>query len=463
VTKQLRINAFDMNCPGHLSPGLWRHPSDRSASYKNLEYWTDLAKTLERGKIDALFIADVLGLYDVHGGTPDAAIRNCTQVPLNDPMMLVPAMAAVTQHLGFAVTCTLSFEPPYPFARRASTLDHLSNGRFGWNIVTGYLDSAAKGAGLAQQSGHDLRYEIAEEYMNVVYSLWEGSWEDGAVVRDRARGVFADPEKVHRVRYEGKYHRIDAVHLSEPSPQRTPFLFQAGTSAKGRDFAARHAEGVFLSGPSRKVVAPRVADIRARARQHGRNPDDILIFLGVCIIVDRTETAARAKERDYRQYVSTEGALALLSGWSGIDFSKYDLDEPIRYVKNDAVQSMVEGLTVADPSKVWTVRELADASGIGGPSLLLVGSPEQIADELQALARETGVDGFNVSYAVTPDSFVDLVDLVIPALQRRGAFKQDYARGTLREKLFVEGHPRLPARHPAAGYRRRVAEPLTAI
>jgi FMN-dependent oxidoreductase (nitrilotriacetate monooxygenase family) len=268
---------------------------------------------------------------------------------------------------------------------------------------------------------------------------------------------------VHRVRYEGKYHRIDAVHLSEPSPQRTPFLFQAGTSAKGRDFAARHAEGVFLGGPSRKVIAPRVADIRARVRQHGRDPDDILIFLGVCIIVDRTEEAARAKEREYRQYMSTEGALALLSGWSGIDFSEYSLDEPIRYVKNDAIQSMVEGLTTADPSKVWTVRELAHASAIGGPSLLLVGSPEQIADELQALARDTGVDGFNVSYAVTHDNFCDLVDLVIPELQRRGAFKQDYAKGTLREELFEGGRSRLPARHPAAAYRRPRGEPLTAI
>jgi len=460
VTKQLRINAFDMNCPGHLSPGLWRHPRDRSASYKDLDYWTDLAQILERGKIDALFIADVLGLYDVFGATPDAAIRNATQVPLNDPAVLVPAMAAVTKHLGFAVTSTLSFEPPYPFARRASTLDHLSKGRYGWNVVTGYLDSAAKGAGLAQQAGHDLRYDIAEEYMSIVYKLWEGSWEDDAVVRDPVRGVFTDPDKVHRVQFEGTYHRIDAVHLSEPSPQRTPFLFQAGTSAKGRDFAARHAEGVFLSGPSRKVIAPRVADIRERARGYGRNPDDILIFLGVCIIVDRTEAAARAKEREYRRYVSTEGALALLSGWSGIDFSQYDLDDPIRYVKNDAIHSMVEGLTIADPSKVWTVRELANASAIGGPTQLLVGSPEQVADALQSLARDTGVDGFNVSYAVTPDSFSDLVDLVVPELQRRGVFKREYRDGTLREKLSADGGPRLPARHPAAAHRWKASETL---
>jgi FMN-dependent oxidoreductase (nitrilotriacetate monooxygenase family) len=462
MTKQLRINAFDMNCPGHLSPGLWRHPRDRSSTYKDLGYWTDLAQILERGKIDALFIADVLGLYDVYGGTPDAAIRHATQVPLNDPAVLVPAMAAVTRHLGFAVTGTLSFEPPYPFARRASTLDHLSKGRFGWNVVTGYLDSAAKGAGLARQSGHDLRYDMAEEYMSVVYKLWEGSWEDDAVVRDRERGVFARPDKVHRVRFEGNHYSVDAVHLSEPSPQRTPFLFQAGTSAKGRDFAARHAEGVFLTGPSRKVIAPRVADIRDRARGYGRNPDDILIFLGVCIIVDRTETAARGKEREYRRYTSIEGALALLSGWSGIDFSKYELDDPIRYVKNDAIHSMIEGLTIDDPSKVWTVRELANASAIGGPGLLLVGSAEQVADELQSLARDTGVDGFNVSYAVTPDSFADLVDLVIPELQRRGAFKHEYRHGTLREKLSADGSARLPERHPAAAHRHKVNEALPA-
>jgi FMN-dependent oxidoreductase (nitrilotriacetate monooxygenase family) len=462
VTKQLRINAFDMNCPGHLSPGLWRHPRDRSGSYNDLAYWTDLARILERGKIDALFIADVLGLYDVYGGTPDAAIRHATQVPLNDPCVLVPAMAAVTKHLGFAVTGTLSFEPPYPFARRASTLDHLSKGRFGWNIVTGYLDSAAKGAGLAQQTGHDLRYEIAEDYMSVVYKLWEGSWEDHAVVRDRETGLFAHPDKVHRVRFEGAHHSVDAVHLSEPSPQRTPFLFQAGTSAKGRDFAARHAEGVFLSGPSRKVVAPRVADIRERARNYGRNPDDILIFLGVCIIVDRTEAGAREKEREYRRYASTEGALALLSGWSGIDFSKYDLDDPIRYVKNDAIHSMVEGLTIADPSKTWTVRELANASAIGGPGQLLVGSADQVADELQSLARDTGVDGFNVSYAVTPESFIDLVDLVIPELQRRGAFKREYRDGTLREKLSVDGRGHLPERHPGAAHRWKAREALPA-
>ncbi len=461
MTTELLINAFDMNCPVHLSPGLWTHPRDRSA-HKDLTYWTDLAKILERGKIDALFIADVLGVYDVYAGNGDAAIRHATQVPLNDPALLVPVMASVTEHLGFAVTCTLSFEPPYPFARRVSSLDHFSNGRFGWNIVTGYLNSAAKGAGLAQLTGHDLRYEIAEDYMNVVYKLWEGSWEDDAVLRDRSSGVFADPRKVHRVTYEGAHYRVDAVHLSEPSPQRTPFLFQAGTSGKGRAFAAQHAEGVFLTGPSRQVIAPRVADIRARAAAFGRDPGDIKIFLGVCIIVDKTEAAARAKEAEYRGYVNIEGALALLSGWTGINFSEYDLDDPVRYVKNDAVQSLLEGLTTADPDKVWTVRELAQGSAIGGPSILIVGSAEQVADELQSLARDTGVDGFNVSYAVSHDSFVDLVDLVIPELQRRGAFKLEYRPGTLREKIYGAGRSRLPDSHPAAAHRWREPTRLAA-
>src|SRR5665213_1389133 len=246
MQKQIRLNAFDMNCVAHMSPGLWTHPRDRADSYNTLGYWTDLARLLERGKFDALFLADVLGIYDVYRGSADAALAGAVQVPVNDPLLLVPAMAAVTEHLGFGVTCTLSYEPPYTLARRISTLDHLTKGRMGWNIVTGYLNSAATGMGMAVQPRHDQRYDLAEEYMQVMYKLWEGSWEDGAAVRDRARGVFADPAKVHRVHHEGQFYRVDAIHLCEPSPQRTPVLYQAGASARGRGFAAAHAECVFI-------------------------------------------------------------------------------------------------------------------------------------------------------------------------------------------------------------------------
>jgi len=452
MTKEIRLNAFAMNCAGHLSAGLWTHPRDRSSAYTDLKHWTELAKLLESGKFDGLFLADVLGVYDVYHGNADAALRHGTQVPVNDPALLVPAMAAVTDHLGFAITSTLSFEPPYPFARRMSTLDHLTKGRVGWNIVTGYLDSAAKGAGRDRQTAHDSRYDIADEYMQVVYKLWEGSWEEDAVVRDRASGIFTHPGKVHRVKHEGEHYRVDAIHLSEPSPQRTPLLYQAGASTKGREFAARHAECVFLSGPSKTVIAPRVADIRQRAVRHGRAPGDILVFMGANVIVGRTEAAARAKFDDYMKYASVDGALALLSGWTGIDFGGYGLDDPIEYIKNDAIQSAVEALTVADPGKVWTVREIARAAGIGGASPTLVGDPEQIADELQSWVEDVDIDGFNLSFAVMPESFADFIEFVVPVLQRRGAFKREYREGTLREKLFGAGR-RLPETHPVSRYR----------
>lgn len=455
MNKEIRLNAFDMNCVVHQSAGLWRHPRDRSADYKRLDYWIELAQILERGKFDALFIADVLGVYDVYGGNVAAALSEATQVPLNDPVLLIPAMARATRHLGFGVTCTLSFEPPYPFARRMSTLDHLTDGRIGWNIVTGYLNSAAQGTGMDQQHGHDLRYRIGDEYMDVMYKLWEGSWEDDAVIHDRETGVFTQPEKVHRVEHNGEYYRVNAIHLSEPSPQRTPVLYQAGASDAGCEFAARHAECVFLLGPSKQVVTPRVADLRARALRQGRDPKELLIFSLMTVIVGRTEAEAQAKYDEYRSYISHRGALTLLSGWTGIDFSQYHLDDVLRHIRNDAINSAVDAFTIADPNRQWTVREVAEFVGIGGMGAIVVGSPESVADQLQDWINETDIDGFNLAYAVTPESFADFVELVVPELQRRGVYKLDYREGTLREKLYGRNRARLPRNHPADAYRRR--------
>jgi FMN-dependent oxidoreductase (nitrilotriacetate monooxygenase family) len=454
MVKEIRLNAFDMSCVGHLSPGLWTHPRDHSVNYKDLDYWIDLAKILERGKFDGLFIADVLGVYDVYGGNVEAALRQCAQVPVNDPVLTIPAMAHATRHLGFGVTCTLSFEPPYTFARRMSTLDHLTKGRVGWNIVTGYLDSAAKGSGAAAQSAHDLRYEIADEYMEVMYKLWEGSWEDDAVVRDRAAQIFARPEKVHKVQHHGRYYQVDAIHLCEPSPQRTPVLYQAGASTRGRQFAAKHAECVFLSGPAPKIVAPIVADIRSRAASLGRDPHEIIMFALMTVIPGRTDADARRKFDEYRSYINHEGALALFSGWTGIDFSQYALNDPIEYIKNEAGQSVVEAFTTGDPARIWTVREIAEYVGIGGPAPVIVGSAETVADQLQSWVEQTGIDGFNLAYAVTPESFSDFVDLVVPELQRRGIYKTEYQEGTLREKLYGPSRSRLSLSHPGAAYRR---------
>ena len=453
MAKEIKLNAFAMNCVGHQSPGLWRHPRDRSSDYNRLPYWIDLAKTLERGRFDGLFLADVLGVYDVYGGSPDAALRHAIQVPVNDPLMLISAMAAVTEHLGFGVTCTLSYEPPFPFARRMSTLDHLTEGRIGWNIVTGYLDSAARGMGKDRQAGHDDRYDLADEYMEVVYKLWEGSWEDDAALRDRASGIFTDPAKVHRVQHQGENFQLDAIHLCEPSPQRTPLLYQAGTSSRGRVFAGRHAECVFMSGPSAKIIGPRVAAIRQAAIDAGRAPTDIVIFSIATIVLGTTEAEAQAKLADYRRYIDHEASLTLMSGWTGVDFSTYELDQEVRHVLNDAGRSAMDNVTRADPERIWTVREVAEHIGIGGIGPVFVGTPDKVADDIESWIEQTGVDGLNLAFALSPESFADVADLLVPELTRRGRYKQHYQPGTLREKMFGKGHARLAAPHPAALHR----------
>jgi long-chain alkane monooxygenase len=452
MTREIRFNAFDMNCVGHQSPGLWAHPRDRSSEYKDLEYWVELAQILERGKFDGLFIADVLGVYDVYNANLDAALRHSTQIPVNDPLQLVPAMALVTKHLGFGLTASLSFEHPYTFARRLSTLDHLTKGRAGWNIVTSYLDSGAKNIGLTGQSAHDDRYDVADEYLEVCYKLWEGSWEDDAILRDRTRRIFTDPTKVHPIRHDGRYFKVPGVHLSEPSPQRTPVLYQAGASSRGRRFAGEHAECVFIATPSKSVLKKAVAGIRESVAAAGRDPRSVLIFNLQTVIVDETDAKAKAKYEDYKQYVNLDGALALGSGWMGIDFGRYKPDEPLRHIETNAVQSSVEAFSSADPNKVWTVRELAEWIGIGGLGPLFVGGPQTTADLIEEWVEDTDVDGFNLAYAVTHETFSDIAEHLVPELQKRGRYKRDYAPGTLREKLFGAG-PRLPETHVGARYR----------
>ncbi|BBQ00312.1 monooxygenase [Burkholderia sp. SFA1] len=450
----IRMNAFAMQSPVHQSPGLWRHPHDRSLAYNTLDYWIALAKTLERGLVDALFIADSLEFNDIYGGNTDAALRHAAQVPKHDPLMSISAMAAVTEHLGFGVTSNANHEPPYPFARRMSTLDHLTGGRIGWNVVTGYSKSSARALGQSGVIAHDDRYDIADEYMELVYKLWEGSWQDGAAVRDRSSGVFALPEKVRRIVHEGRHFKVDAIHLAEPSPQRTPLLFQAGSSSRGKVFAGKHAECVYVSGPSTAVIAPVVASTRAQAVRAGRRAEDILFFAMATIIVGHTAAEARAKLADYEQYVSTDAALALFSGWTGIDFSRLDPDEPIRHLKiEDGSRSALENFTTSDPGRIWTVGELARHNSIGGRGPVFVGSPAQVADEMEAWVDATGIDGFNLSYAITPQAYEDFADLVVPELQRRGRYKREYAPGTLREKLFPQTGAFLPDRHTGAAFR----------
>ena len=278
MTKEILLNAFEMTSAMHNSHGLWKHPENkRHKRYKDLDYWINYAKLLEKGKFDAIFFADVLGVYDVYQKSKAPSIRDGLQVPLNDPALLISAMASVTENLSFAVTVSTTYEQPFGNARRFSTLDHLTNGRIAWNVVTSYLPNAAKNFGLEDMIKHDERYNIADEYLEVSYKLWENSWEDNAVVEDVVTDTLVDPEKVHEINHEGQYFKVEGPHLSEPSLQRTPVIYQAGTSERGRDFAAKHAECIFVGGPTAKRIRFYADDIRERAKKHGRNPENIKI------------------------------------------------------------------------------------------------------------------------------------------------------------------------------------------
>jgi FMN-dependent oxidoreductase (nitrilotriacetate monooxygenase family) len=441
--RQIRLNAFDMACVGHIQHGLWTHPRDRSSDYTKLDHWIGLARLLERGLFDGFFLADILGVYDVFEDSPAPALRASVQIPLIDPMVLVSAMAHATQHLGFGVTCNLAYEAPFLFARRMASLDHVTQGRIGWNIVTGYLDSAARAMGLTGQMAHDDRYDLADEYMQVVYKLWEGGWRDDAVMRDRANGVYTDPSRVRRIHHEGKQFRVDALPIWEPSPQRTPVLYQAGSSTRGRVFAARHAECMFVNGGARANVRRIVDDLRARAA-----PRPIQAFVGATVVTGRTEREARDLLEEYRCHASVEGALAHAAASLGVDFARFGMDDPVDAVGSQAVQSNIESLN-ASMGPGWTKRQLIDRFVLGARQPPIVGSAEQVADEMIAWVAEADIDGFNLSRTVVPECLERFIDLVVPILQERGVYKTGYAPGTYRQKLFGAGD-RLSRLHPAA-------------
>ncbi len=448
--RRLFLNAFHMNCVSHIQQGLWVRDDTRQLEYTQLDPWVELAQILEKGCFDALFLADVVGVYDTYRGGPETSIIEGMQIPVNDPALLIPAMAHATKDLGFAFTSSVLQIHPFTFARQVSTLDHLSRGRVAWNVVTSYLPNAGASLGLGGLPPHDERYDRADEYLEVTYKLWEGSWEDDAVLRDTERGMYADPAKIHPINHVGKHYDVAGPHLSEPSPQRTPLLFQAGSSTRGRAFAAKHAECVFIvaSRQSLHGAASVIDDIRTQAVRRGRHPDDIRFFQGVSPVVGGTEAEAKAKEAEYLEQFSTEGTLAHLSGSIGVDLGAIDLDRPLQTIDMQNMRGSIKGLIESEPDKTQTFRDLT-RSRLAGQ--FLTGAPEQVADALQAW-YEAGVDGFNLVYSVTPGSFVDFIDAVVPILQARGLVQREYAPGPLRQKIF--GDPKLPNRHPAAAYRR---------
>jgi len=339
------------------------------------------------------------------------------QVPANDPLILVSALASVTSDIGLAITSSVAQSHPFQFARQISTLDHLSGGRAGWNIVTSRLENSHRNFGAPGLVPHDDRYDWADEYVDVAYKLWEGSWDEGALIQDKEGYRHADPARVHKIYHEGERYRVDGPHLVSPSPQRVPLLFQAGASDRGRRFGAANAEAVFMNASGLAEIAEFTTDVRNRAEALGRRRDDIAFFQGLQIVVGGTEEEARRKAAEIDEYSDIRARLAHMGGGLGVDLGGLPLDTPLGEFDSDGNRGM----------------------------------PEQIADDL-IRRQDAGLDGFNVVNALLPQSYVDIVDGLFPLLRERGLVQSEYTPGTLREKLFGTS-PHLNERHPATRYR----------
>jgi FMN-dependent oxidoreductase (nitrilotriacetate monooxygenase family) len=451
MPKQLHVNLFEMNCVSHITHGMWVHPDNNRHRFNDIDYWTELAQLLEHGTFDGVFLADVVGTYDAFRGGPEAALREAVQIPSNDPLLVIPAMAAVTSNLGFGATFSTTYEPPFAFARRMSTLDHLTKGRVGWNIVTSYLPNAARNFGHDDEVAHDHRYEIADEYLDVLYKLWEGSWDDDAVIVDRENRVYADPAKVRYIDHVGAHFRVKGPHLCEPSRQRTPVLYQATGSPAGKTFAGRHAEVVFTGGMTQADVRRNIAEMRDAARDAGRDPAGLKFIVQASVIVGKDSDAVSAKLDAYKRLLSVEGRL--VHSQSAVDYLAYPRDTPL---------SQIPG---ADPARWSRMPQAAGANATVGDVLDRIGSldddrffaagtPEIVADTIEKWLDEDGIDGINLRQYLSFDTARDFIDLVVPELRRRGRFRERYEPGeTLRERLFGKGHARLPADHIAARYR----------
>jgi long-chain alkane monooxygenase len=454
VAQRLVFNAFAMNTASHIVHGQWRSPETQQRDFDDLDVWVDVARLLERGRFDALFLADVVGVYNDYRGGWEKYAEAGMQIPSNDPSVLISALAYNTEHLGFAISSSTIQAPPFELARRMSTLDHLTKGRVAWNVVTSSLANGHRNFGFDGLIDHDERYRRAYEYLEVTYKLWEGSWEDDALLKDAEGNRFSDPAKIHKIHHEGEFWRVEGPHLPSPSPQRTPVLYQAGSSTAGREFAARNAEAVFLIAASPEGARGVVEATGRIATAHGRRPEDVHFVQGLSFVVGSTEEEARRKNEVVEEYMDLDAQLAHMSGAMNVDLGDADLDEPIAHLADrvQGVQSVVESVIAAAPE--GSVPTVADLARRNASTTRIVGTPEQIADRLETW-QAAGITGVNVMYNTLPGTFAEFVEHVTPELQRRGLQQSEYREGTLREKLFDGGDPHLPDRHPARAYRRR--------
>ncbi|WP_408586671.1 LLM class flavin-dependent oxidoreductase [Novosphingobium sp.] len=407
----------------------WRHPDAQVDASTSLAFYKRQAQTAERGKFDYLFVADSVSI-------------NARSSPhyLNrfEPLTILSALAAVTERIGLVGTATVSYIEPYNLARQFASLDHISGGRAGWNVVTSWLEGSAANYGKDEHLAHDVRYRLAEEYLDVVKGLWD-SWEDDALVRNKETGQFLDADKLHELNHKGEFLKVKGPLNISRSAQGQPVIFQAGSSEDGRNFAAKHAEAIFTHSDDLAEGQAFYADLKARAKGFGRDPEQLFIVPGARPVIGSTEEEAEAKYRELADLGNLENALRSLGrGFNDHNFSVYDPDGSFPrevaaegYKSNQSQSNRV--LALADQG--LTLREIALRHAT--PRGNFVGTPEQIADRFETWLNERGSDGFNL-FESLPGQLDLFVDHVVPILQQRGIYKTDYPGGTFRETLGLD-------------------------
>ncbi|MDR6266959.1 NtaA/DmoA family FMN-dependent monooxygenase [Roseobacter sp. N2S] len=414
----------------------WASENDQQlAGMGGFEHWQHIARTLERGGFDAAFFADTPAASDQYKGGPETPIKYGVVWPTHDPSPVAAAMAAATKNLGVGITISVAGSHPYIVYRRLSTLDYITGGRVAWNVVTGHMQAEHKALGQPLM-GHDERYDVADEFMEVCYALWD-SFEPGALPMDREAGIFGDPSKIKKVKHEGKYFKCEAVSPTMPSPQGgRPVIFQAGSSGRGMAFAVDHADAIFAIQPNITAMRKFRERFDAAAIEQGKDP--IGILFGTQYVIGSTEAEAKQRLADLRERMPLEAGLSRLSAPLGVDCSTLDLDQPLEELQTNASRGMAQALSQMEggSGKPVTVREAAIQIGLSMGMPQLVGGPEQIADKLEELWRESGGYGFNLSAPTKPGMIDEFVDGVVPILRKRGLLRSEYAGSTLRENLM---------------------------
>lgn len=431
-TDKMHLVSFLINSPINHTILSWADPNDnRLEALNSVRVWQDLARTLERGCFDGIFFADTPGVFDRYRDSHEDAVKYGVCWPSMDPVVLLSALAAATDHLGLAATMSTGTYHPWSIVRLLGTIDSLSGGRVGWNIVTGHLRGEHRALGLPIYE-HDQRYDRADEYMELCYKLWNSVGE-GAILADREAGIYADPDRIDFVRHNGEFFSCETVSPVAPSPQGHPVLFQAGTSGRGQKFAITHADVSFSIQPNLAGMKKFMGELDATARELGRKAPGVTF--GIQPIVGGTEEEAKAHLDMLIERLPIEGCLARLSGTMGVDFAGMELDQPLAEIQTQASQGLMKAFSNIEGDKPLTLREVAIKWGLAVGKPQLVGSPEQVADQMEHIWRETGCYGFNITPTVMASSVEMFVDAVVPILQRRGIFRTEYEGTTFRENL----------------------------